>query len=74
MQSDGTITELPSAFAKELRKQVGLGEDPDLVEIPAAELVKLQAMNRHDRRAWHAKARKERRAKQRRAKQRGRRD
>ena len=67
MQSDGTIVELPDALKKQLRDEIKGGGDPDLVEIPAAQLEQLRAMNRHDRRAWYARERKQRRKRARRA-------
>ncbi|KKL51879.1 hypothetical protein LCGC14_2291130, partial [marine sediment metagenome] len=60
MQSDGAIVELSKVDAKKLLEELKAGEDPDLVEIPAAMLGELRQMNRHDRRAWHAKERKRR--------------
>ncbi len=60
MQSDGTITLLTLEEQEKLRKQLSAGEDPGLVEIPEGRLTVLQEMNRHDRRAWHARERKRR--------------
>ena len=61
MQSDGKIVELDEGMLKKLLEEIDGGADPDLVEIPNSMLEALQAMNRHDRRAWHAKERKQRR-------------
>ena len=62
MQSDGTIVELSNVDLKKLLEELKAEEDPDLVEIPAAMLGELRQMNRHDRRAWHAKERKRRKS------------
>ena len=62
MQSDGTIVSLTDAELKKLRAELAAGEDPDLVEIQATKFDEIQRMNRHDRRAWHAKERKRRKA------------
>lgn len=62
MQSDGTINQLTHDEVEKLREQLRVGEDPDLMEIPKSMLAGLEAMNRHDRRAWYARERKRRRA------------
>ena len=64
MQSDGTITRLTPEELAKLRERLSVGLDPDLVEIPEGRLTELQEMNRHDRRAWHARERKRRTAAQ----------
>lgn len=61
MQADGTIVGLDEERHKGLIEAIARGEDPQLVEVPDEERAEVMAMNRHDRRAWYARRRKQRR-------------
>lgn len=64
MDPRGNIVELTEEQQERAKKLEGIVGD--LVQIPQDELAEVEAMNRHERRAWYAKRRRELRAKARR--------
>lgn len=71
MTSDGELHELSPEAAKALKDDMLEGKLRELVPVYEAELARVKAMNRHDRRAWYARRRRQAKKLQKRAEEHG---